>query len=85
MACDVLMKCNETNQLIAQDLLICEISIFCNHTVLDLALKAFAEDFVCLIPVQQLLTDIWYDKINPHLSKWQACNFWRIILNYRNI
>ena len=72
MACDVLDKCNETHQIVTQDLLLCEIDIFQNKTVLDLAMNAVANDFMCLIPVQQLLTDIWYDKINPHLAIWKV-------------
>lgn len=72
MASDLLNKCNETHQLVTQDLLLCEIEIFYGKNVLDLAMTALAEDFVCLIPVQQLLTDIWYDQINPHLSIWKV-------------
>ena len=77
MACDVLCMSHETNPMISQDLLIVDIDIFYNLTVLDLALKAAAHDFVCLIPVQQLLNDIWYDKLDPHLSSWKVfcCSF----------
>lgn len=72
MAIDIMNKCNETNLPIAQDLIICEIDIFYNHTVLELASKANAKDFVSLAPVQQLLDDVWFDKLNPHLSFWQV-------------
>ncbi len=71
MASEVLKKANEKNQLIAQDLLICELEIFFKHTILELGIKAHAYDFVCLAPVQQLLTDVWYDKIHSHVSSWQ--------------
>ena len=67
----ILAKCNDTNQLIAQDLLICEIDIFYKHSVLELAIKARTHDFVCLSPFQQLLTDVWFGTINPHASNWQ--------------
>lgn len=72
MAIEVLKISNEKDQLIAQDLIICELEIFFKHTVLELAIKAKAYDFVCLAPVQQLLTDVWYDKINSHISSWQV-------------
>ena len=52
--------CNETDKLITQDLLICEIEIFYNHTVLELAIKAETHEFVCLTPFQNLLTDVWF-------------------------
>lgn len=71
MASEVLKNSNEKNQLVAQDLLICELEIFFKHTILELAIKAHAYDFVCLAPVQQLLTDVWYDKINSYVSSWQ--------------
>lgn len=81
MASDVLNKCNEAHQLIAQDLLVCEIDIFYGKTVLDLALQALAEDFVCLMPVQQLLNDVWYDQLNPHLSNWKVRIIKQTIVN----
>lgn len=72
MAIEVLKISNDKDQLIAQDLIICELEIFFKHTLLELAIKAKAYDFVCLAPVQQLLTDVWYDKINSHISSWQV-------------
>lgn len=68
MAVEVFKVCNERNQLIAQDLLICELDIFFNHSVLEMAITAEAYDFVCQVSVQQLLTDVWYDKISSHIS-----------------
>ncbi len=50
-------ECSEKNQLIAQDLLICEQDIFFKHSILELAITAETYDFICLVPVQQLLTD----------------------------
>jgi hypothetical protein len=79
MAIEILQKCNEVNPLIAQDLLICEIDIFYNRTVLELAVKADAKDFVASITVQQLLNDIWFDKINPHLHNWQVSACFRML------
>lgn len=72
MISGVLLKCSEINQLVCQDLLICEIDIFYKHTVLELAIKADSYDIVCLTPFQQLLTDVWFDKINPHIPNWQV-------------
>lgn len=72
MAMEVFRKCDEKNPLIAQDLLICEIDIFFKHTVLEMAITAEAYDFICLVPVQQLLTDVWYDKISSHISSGQV-------------
>ena len=71
MSIGTLHVCSETNDLIAQDLLICEIEIFYKHTVLEMAIKAETHEFVCLTPFQDLLTDVWFGKINPHASKWQ--------------
>jgi hypothetical protein len=73
LACEVFKSCNESNPLIAQDLLICEIDLFYKHTILELAITSESYEFVCLVPVQQLLTDVWYDKISPHVSGWQVC------------
>jgi hypothetical protein len=53
-----------------------EINIFYDHTLMDLAYKASAIDFVCLTPFQQVLNDIWFERINPHVSNL------RIILPY---
>lgn len=82
MAVEVFKVCNERNQLIAQDLLICELDIFFNHSVLEMAITAEAYDFVCQVPVQQLLTDVWYDKISSHISIGQV--FLLFILNFLN-
>ena len=71
MASEVLKISNAKDQLIAQDLIICEQEIFFRHSLLELAIKAKAYDFVCLAPVQQLLTDVWYDKINIQMSSLQ--------------
>ena len=71
MAIEVLKISNEKNQLIAQDLIIRELEIFFKHTLLELAIMAKAYDFVCLAPVQQLLTDVWFDQINSQISNWQ--------------
>ena len=59
--------------MIAQDLLMCEIEFFYLHNVLELAITSESYEFVCLVPVQQLLTDVWYDKISSHVSGWQVC------------
>jgi hypothetical protein len=72
MAIEVINKCNEKNQLITQDLLICQLDVFFGHTILELANTAKSLDFVYLAPIQQLLTDVWYDKINSHVSFWQV-------------
>lgn len=71
MSIGTMAACNETDKLITQDLLICEIEIFYNHTVLELAIKAETHEFVCLTPFQNLLTDVWFGKINPHASNLQ--------------
>ncbi len=68
MAKDILTRCNDDSHYITQDLLVCEIEIFFKHTLLELAVKANAYDLVCLSPFQALLTDIWYDRVNPHTS-----------------
>jgi hypothetical protein len=64
----------ETNQLTTQDLFICEIDIYFKNTVLELANKAETLDLVSLSPFQQLLTDVWFDKIDPHISNWMVKN-----------
>ena len=46
--------------------------LFLGHTALELATEAKAEDFMSTIPVQQLLTDIWHGKINPHISSFKV-------------
>ena len=71
MSIGTMAACNETDKLITQDLLICEIEIFYNHTVLELAIKAETHEFVSLTPFQDLLTDVWFGKINPHASNLQ--------------
>lgn len=71
MIIGVLSKCYEGNDLISQDLLILEIDIFFNHTILELAKKAESYDITNLSPFQELLTDVWFDKINPCLPNWQ--------------
>ena len=76
LAIGIVKKCTETNHFITQDLFICEIDIFFNNTILELANKAEAIDLVSLGPFQQLLTDVWFDKIDPHISSW------RLILPY---
>ena len=75
MACEILLKCYSSNQLITQDLLLCEMDLFYNQILLKLAIKANAYDFVGLVPVQQLLTDVWFDKINPHVSNWKVTKY----------
>jgi hypothetical protein len=72
VAKDIIMKCYDDSKLITQDLLICEVEIFFKHTVLELAVKAETYELVCLSPFQALLTDIWYDRINPHSSHFQV-------------
>ncbi len=65
-------NCNRKHQLITQDLLICELDVFYENTILELGHKAHAHNFFSLVPVQQLLTDIWYDKINWHIPGWKV-------------
>ena len=72
MASEVLKISNDKSQLIAQDILICELEIFFKHSILELAIKSKSHDFVCLVPFQQLLTDVWFDKIKSDLSSWQV-------------
>ena len=72
MATGLLSYCTDANKLIAQDLLVIELSIFYKHTVLELAIKAEALEFVGQSAVQLLLTDIWFDKLDPHSSYWQV-------------
>lgn len=71
MIIGVLSRCYESNDIISQDLLIIEIDIFYNHTVLELVKKAESYDITSLSPFQELLTDVWFDKINPCLPNWQ--------------
>ncbi len=71
----------ETNQLTTQDLFICEIDIYFKNTVLELANKAETLDLVSLSPFQQLLTDVWFDKIDPHISNWMVKNPWFDLLS----
>ncbi|CAF0775680.1 unnamed protein product [Brachionus calyciflorus] len=71
MIIGVLTRCYESNDMISQDLLILEIEIFHNHTVLELAIRSKSYDIACLSTFQELLTDVWFDKINPCLPNWQ--------------
>jgi hypothetical protein len=71
-AIGVVKKCTETNALITQDLFICEIDYYFNNTVLELANKAETLDLVSLSAFQTLLTDVWFDRIDPHVSNWRV-------------
>lgn len=57
---------------ITEDLLLREIEIFHNHTTLEIAIAAEAFKFIGSTPVQDLLTDIWYDRMEPDVSNWKV-------------
>jgi hypothetical protein len=72
MALEVLSRCNKYDEYITQDLLLREIKIFYNRTALDLAVEGEAYEFLAQSSVQSLLTDIWYERINPTVSNWKV-------------
>jgi hypothetical protein len=72
MAIGLMEKCSDSHKIITQDLIICEIDIFFKRTVLELAIDTETNDFVSLSLIQELLTDVWYDKLNPHISTWKV-------------
>ena len=73
MASKLLYACYENDKRIeqgkelhiTQDLLVYKLDLFYNRTVLDMAMEAEAKDFVGLSPVQDYLSDVWYERINP--------------------
>lgn len=71
-AAGVTRTCYFAKQNEAQDLLLRQNKLFLGHTALELATEADAEEFMSTIPVQQLLTDIWHGKINPHISSFRV-------------
>ncbi len=65
-----------------QDVLLRQNRYFYNHTPLELAYRAEAEEFASCIAVQTLLTDIWHGKINPFISSFRilTCMFcWPLV------
>jgi hypothetical protein len=79
---NLLHKCSQAKLLETQDLILIQNKYFYNHTLLELGVEAKAETFIGSIPVQDLLTDIWHGKINPHVSSFRiiSCVFcWPLI------
>ena len=80
MALDVLNACHKNadmihygkEQEVTQDLLLRPIEIFFNQTTLEIAVEANALDFICSSRAQDLLTDIWYERINPDVANWKV-------------
>jgi hypothetical protein len=66
------MLCYGNEGMISQDLLLREIDIFFNRTPLELAVEAEVFDFISSATVQDLITDIWYERINPDISNWKV-------------
>lgn len=62
-------KCSESSIMVTQDLYICQIDLFYRNTILELANKAEVLDFVSVSSFQQLLNDVWYDRIEPQLGR----------------
>ena len=62
----------EEKQAESEDLLLNEIPIFFNRTVLDMAMEASAREFMKHKGIQKLLTFIWYEKINHEVTNWKV-------------
>jgi hypothetical protein len=59
----------ERQEMISQDLLFCPKNTFFNLTVLDLANEAESFEFMTSIPVQELLNEMWVERLLPYASK----------------
>lgn len=80
MAIGILHACVENDKMvhygneamITQDLVLREVTIFFDRTCIDIALEAEAYDFIALSAVQDTITDIWYERLNPDVSNFKV-------------
>lgn len=57
---------------ITQDLMLRQLPLFNDQIVFDLAYEAEAYKFINTTAVQGLVTDLWYERINPYVSTWKV-------------
>ena len=75
LACDILQVCYENDKDKAEITLTRKIPEFGNSTCIQAAILARVLDFISHPCFQNVLTRIWYNKIDPDISKFEVSRF----------